>query len=55
MTQTSAIIVNALLAVGIAALLAYVMRTPFRLRHPRRLTHAVYMPKTGEDELSRAA
>jgi hypothetical protein len=55
MTQTTAIIVNALLAAGVVAGLAYVMHTPFRLRHPRALTHAVSMPDTGVDELSRAA
>ena len=44
MTQTLAIIVNALLAVGMVACLAIVMRIPYRLRRRRALEHAVYMP-----------
>jgi hypothetical protein len=55
MTQTIAVIVNAALAAGIVAALAYVMRTPFRLHRPRGLTRAVYAPRTDEHELSRAA
>jgi hypothetical protein len=55
MTQTIAVIVNAALAAGILAALAYVMRTPFRLHRARGLTRAVYVPPADERQLSRAA
>jgi hypothetical protein len=55
MTQTIAIIVNALLAVGIVTALAVVMHTPYRLHRRRALEHAVYMPGRTEQQLSRAA
>ena len=55
MTQTIAVIVNAVLAVGLVTGLFLVMRTPFRLHRPRGLTHAVYTPSADERELIRAA
>ncbi len=55
MTQTLAIIVNALLAVGVVTLLASVMRIPYRLHRRRALEHAVYMRDSFEQKLSRAA
>lgn len=55
MTQTIAIIVNAVLAAGIVTALLLVMRTPFRLHRPRGLTTAVYDRTRNERELARAA
>jgi hypothetical protein len=55
MTQTLAIIVNALLDAGIVTALAVVLHLPHRLQRPRALEHAVYMPGTEEQRLSRAA
>ena len=55
MTQTIAIIVNALLAVGLVTGLAVVMHVPSRLHRHRALQHAVYRPGTEEQQLSRAA
>lgn len=55
MTQTLAITVNALLAVGIVTALAVVMHLPHRLHRRRALEHAVYVPGTEEQRLSRAA
>ena len=55
MTQTTAIIVNALLAAGIVTALAVVMHLPGRLHRRRALEHAVYMPDSVEQRLSRAA
>jgi len=55
MTQTTAIIVNALLAAGIVTALAVVMHLPRRLHRRRALEHAVYMPDSVEQRLSRAA
>jgi len=52
MTQTIAVIVNAILAAGIVTALFLVMRTPFRLHRSRGLTTAIYRE---ERELSRAA
>ncbi len=55
MTQTLAIIVNALLAAGLVTALTLVMRTPYRLHRSRAFEHAVYKPGTEEQQLSRAA
>lgn len=55
MTQTLAIIVNALLAVGAVTFLAIVTRIPYRLGRRRALEHAVYMRDSVEQKLSRAA
>lgn len=55
MTQTTAIIVNALLAAGVVTALAVVMRHPFRLDRRRALEHAVYVPERTEQHLPRAA
>ncbi|HEY8028767.1 MAG TPA: hypothetical protein VIE38_04565 [Gaiellaceae bacterium] len=54
MTQTIAIIVNAVLMAGIVLAVARMTHLPFRIeRRVETLEHAVYVP--GEDELSRAA
>ena len=55
MTQTIAIIANAVLATGVAAVLAFVMHVPYRLRRHRAAPHVVYAAGAGERELSRAA
>lgn len=56
MTQTIAIIVNAILMVGIVGAVAYVIAVPFRLDRRRALANVVYVPGgEGERELSRAA
>jgi hypothetical protein len=54
MTQTIAIIVNAVLMAGIVLAVGRTIHVPFRIeRRVKQLEHAVYVP--GEDELSRAA
>jgi hypothetical protein len=56
MTQTTAIIINAILGVGLVAALTYVMRIPFRLGRSRTVEHALYVHgNEDERELSRAA
>lgn len=56
MTLTTAIIVNAILMVGIVVALARVIHLPFRLeRHLPKLAHATYVPGEEEDDLSKAA
>jgi len=54
MTQTIAIIVNALLMAGVVAAVARAIHLPFRIERPRIPRRAVYEPRE-EDELSRAA
>jgi hypothetical protein len=54
MTQTIAIIVNAVLMAGIVLAVGRTMHFPFRIeRRVKQLEHALYVP--GEDEFSRAA
>jgi hypothetical protein len=53
MTLTTAIILNAILMVGIVVVLARFIHLPFRIEQHRELEHAVYVQ--GEEELSRAA
>jgi hypothetical protein len=54
MTETIAIIINAVLMAGLVLTVAHVIHLPFRIeRRVRQLEHAVYVP--GEDEFSRAA
>ena len=56
MTQTIAIIVNAVLMAGIVGALAIVMRIPFRLDRRRAAGNVVYVPGSEDErELSRAA
>jgi len=55
MTQTVALIVNALLMAGIVAALARVIHLPFRIERPRILRQAADLPPGEQDELSRAA
>jgi hypothetical protein len=55
MTQTIAIIVNALLMAGIVVALARVVHLPFRIERPRILGLAAELPREDEHELSRAA
>lgn len=58
MTVTTAIIVNAILMVGIVVAFARFVHLPFRIeKHPLELEHAIYVPgnEREEDELSRAA
>jgi hypothetical protein len=54
MTQTIAIIVNAVLMAGIVLAVARMIHLPHRIeRSVEKLEHAVYVP--GDDELQRAA
>ena len=55
MTTTIAIILNVVLAAGLLTGLAFVMRTPYRLRRSVRLSSAVYVPRHRDEELTRAA
>lgn len=43
MTQTTAIIVNAILMAGVVGALACVLGIPFRLRRRRTVEHVVYV------------
>jgi hypothetical protein len=56
MTLTTAIIVNAILMVGIVVAVARFIHLPFRIeKHLLKLEHAVYVPGEEEQELSKAA
>jgi hypothetical protein len=55
MTQTIAIIVNALLMAGIVVALARVIHLPFRFERPRILGRVAELPREDEGELPRAA
>jgi len=55
MTQTVAIIVNALLMAGIVAALIRIIYLPLRIERPRVLRQAAALPQEEQDELSRAA
>jgi branched-subunit amino acid transport protein len=57
MTLTTAIILNAVLMVGIVVALARFIHLPFRIeKRLPKLEHAVYVPgRDDEEELSRAA
>jgi hypothetical protein len=56
MTLTTAIIVNAILMVGIVVAVARFIHLPFRIeKHLLKLEHAVYVPGEEEHELSKAA
>jgi hypothetical protein len=56
MTLTYAIIVNAILIVGIVAALARFIHLPFRIeRHLLKLEHAVYVPGVEDDDKLRRA
>lgn len=54
MTQTIAIIVNAVLMAGIVVAVARAIHLPFRIERSRRLGTATYLPGRDE-ELRRAA
>jgi hypothetical protein len=55
MTQTIAIIVNAVLMAGIVAALARIIHLPFRIERHRILRQVADLPQDERDELSRAA
>jgi hypothetical protein len=56
MTLTTAIILNAILMVGIVVALARFIHLPFRIeRHLLKLEHAVYVPGEEDEKLSKAA
>jgi hypothetical protein len=55
MTQTVAIIVNALLMAGIVAALARIIYLPLQIERPPILRQAADVPHEEPDELSRAA
>jgi hypothetical protein len=56
MTQTTAIIINAILGVGIVAVLTYFMRIPYRLGRSRTAGPVAYVRRNEDErELSRAA
>lgn len=56
MTLTTAIVANAILMVGIVAVLARFIHLPFRIeKQLLKLEHAIYVPGEEERELSRAA
>ena len=56
MTLTTAIVLNAILMVGIVVALARFIHLPFRIeRHLLKLEHAIYVPGEEEEKLSKAA
>ena len=56
MTLTTAIILNAILMVGIIVALARFIHLPFRIeKHLLRLEHAIYVPSGEDENFSKAA